>query len=230
MQTLRNRAVDRGRARGRELERRIGRELRLARVSHGYSQEEVARRAGVSQSTVSKVELGEARASVDVLARTAAACDHELAIKLFPAAASRLRDTPQLSLAEPIIREAHPVWHASTEVAAGDGRAADLVLEHPVEVLHAEIESGIVDFQAQFRPAQAKRQVLADRFDRPVRLIIVVPDSHVVRRRLEGHADFIRRMLPASSREVWRAIRSGTPLGRDGILFVRRSPARRPRP
>lgn len=223
MQGLKARAADIGRARGREIEQRIGRELRLARATVGYRQEDVARRSGVSQSVVSAVELGRAHPSIDVLARVAAACGHELAFRVFPVAGASFRDTPQLLIAQLVVAQAHPVWHASTEVPVGDahGRAADLVLMHPEEVLHMEIESGLVDLQAQVRPAQVKRDWLARRFDRPVRLVIVLNDTHLVRQRLAPHAEFVRRVLPASSRDVWRAVRHGTPLGGDGILFAR---------
>lgn len=233
MHGLRRRAADVGKARGRELTRRVGRELRLARVTAGHSQREVARRSGISQSMVSSVELAKAQASIEVLARIAAVCDHELSIRLFPAAGSGLRDSRQLGLAQQIVAEAHPAWHSATEVpvADGDPRAADLVFDHPAEVAEVEVESGLVDFQAQFRRSQLKREALAARQERPVRLVIAVPDTSAIRQRVGEHAEFVRRMLPISSRAIWQALRHGTPIGGDGLLFVRREPrpARRAR-
>jgi transcriptional regulator with XRE-family HTH domain len=225
MKTLRSRPADMGRARGRDLERRIGTDLRIARVTRGFSQDQVSRRSRVTQSVISEVETGKTHASVDVLARLAAACDHELTMKLYPVAGSSLRDTPQLKVAEHIIGQAHPIWHPQTEVPVGDpqGRAADLVLEHPDEVAHLEIETTLLDFQAQFRPAQQKRQALASRYQRPVRLVFVLRDGELVRERLAPHAEFIGRVLPVSSRAIWQAIRNGTPIGGDRLVFVRQS-------
>src|SRR5439155_26135016 len=89
------------------------------------------------------------------------------------------------------------------------------------EILHIEIERALVDFQAQLRSAQLKREALAAVEARPVRLVIAVPDTRATRARLEPLGDLIARTLPAQSPVIWRAIPSGEPLQRDGILFVR---------
>ena len=73
----------------------------------------------------------------------------------------RLRDSGQLALAQTIAAAAHPSWRARLEVpvAPGDPRAADLVLTGPTEIIHIEIERALVDFQAQLRSAQLKREL-----------------------------------------------------------------------
>lgn len=106
-------------------------------------------------------------------------------------------------------------------MAAGDARAADLLLIGPTEIIHIEIERALVDFQAQLRSAQVKRLALAEREERPVRLVIAVPDTRTTRARLAPFADLISQTLPVSAARAWRAIRSGEPLTDDGILFVR---------
>jgi len=55
-----------------------------------------------------------------------------------------------------------------------------------------------------------------------VRLILAIEDSRHNRRVGEPHGRLIAASLPASSREVLRAIRSGQPIGRNGLLWVRR--------
>ena len=128
-----------------------------------------------------------------------------------------------MALAQAITAAAHPSWQAKLEVpiAAGDARAADLVLRNEHGMIHIEIERALVDFQAQLRSAQLKREALAAREERPMRLVIAVPDTGATKARLVPFASLLAQTMPATSRSIWQAIRSGEPLENDGILFVR---------
>jgi transcriptional regulator with XRE-family HTH domain len=223
MRSFRGRSADLGRDRARYLATLFGRELRLARTTAGLSQAQVARRAGISQIQVSRAERGKTDVSLDARCRLAAACGHELGWRLYPVATVRLRDSGQMALAQAITSAAHPTWRARLEVpvAAGDARAADLVLTNEREILHIEIERALVDFQAQLRSAQLKREALAAREERPMRLVVAVPDSKTTKARLAPFAQLIAQIMPAGSREIWRSIRTAEPLNHDGILFVR---------
>ena len=223
MRTFRGRPSAIGHARAQHLASLFGRELRVARMAAGLTQADVARLAGVKQRQVSRVELGALSPSLDVRCRMAAACGHELGWRLYPVATIRLRDSGQLAIAQVILQAAHRNWRPRLEVpvSPGDRRAADLVLSSPMETLHIEIERALVDLQAQLRAAQLKRQALAEQTDRPVRLVLAVPDTRTTRARLGPFAELIARTLPARSPTAWRALRSGAPLAADGILFVR---------
>ena len=220
---FRARHADAGRARSRYLAVVFGRELRIARMTAGLSQARLATLAGASQAEVSKAERGLLDVSLEARCRLAAACGHELGWRLYPVATVRLRDSGQMALAQTITAAAHPSWQVRLEVpiAAGDARAADLLVIRPGEVLHIEIERALVDFQAQLRSAQLKREVLAAREERPMRLVIAIPDTRSTRLRLAPFEQLIGQTMPSSSREIWRAIRTGEPLNSDGILFVR---------
>lgn len=211
------------RSRSRYLAARFGTELRIARVTGGLSQEQLARVAGLGQTAVSRVERGDHQASLEVRCRLAAACGYEIGWRLYPVATVRLRDSGQLAVAEAIAAAAHASWAVTLEapIAPGDPRAADMLLTGRDEVLHVEIERALVDAQAQLRSAQLKRHVLTERERRPIRLLIAVPDSRVARQRLEPARELLHRSFPSSSRQIWSAIRKGDPLGGDGILFVR---------
>lgn len=189
----------------------------------GLTQVRLAQLSGMSQTEISKAERGRLDVSLEARCRLAAACGHELGWRLYPVATVRLRDSGQLSLAQAIVKAAQPAWQARLEVpvAPGDRRAADLVLTSAAELLHIEIERGLVDVQAQLRAAQLKRQALAEREERPIRLILAVPDTRATRARLAPFEGLVARALPASSASAWRALRTGEPLGADGILFVR---------
>jgi transcriptional regulator with XRE-family HTH domain len=192
-------------------------------MNAGLTQTELARLAGVSQQEASKAERGASDLSLDARCRLAAGCGHELGWRLYPVATVRLRDSGQLALAQVIASEAHQGWQARLEVpvAPGDARAADMVLDGGDELVQIEIERSLVDFQAQLRAGQLKREVLAEHTRRTVRLILAVPDSRTSRARLAPFADLISRALPTTSARAWRAIRSGEPLAGDGILYVR---------
>jgi hypothetical protein len=135
-----------------------------------------------------------------------------------------LRDSGQLRLVEAIVAASDPAtWRARTEVpvSSADRRAADLVLESAVEVAHIEAERLITDMQAQVRAASLKRDLLANRYDRPVRLILAVPDTRTMRRLVREHAGLLARTLPVPSLAIWRSIRTGRAIGGDGLLFIR---------
>ena len=192
-------------------------------MSAGLTQAQLARRAAISQAQVTRAERGRIDISLDARCRLAAACGHELGWRLYPVATVRLRDSGQMALAQLITRAAHPNWRARLEVpiAAGDARAADLVLTSGHGIIHIEIERALVDFQAQLRSAQLKRETLAAHHARPMRLVIAVPDTRATRARLAPFAPLLAQTMPASSRAIWQAIRSGDTLQQDGILFVR---------
>jgi transcriptional regulator with XRE-family HTH domain len=223
MRSFRGRPSHEGKARASYLATLFGREIRLARMTAGLTQAQAGRRAGVSQGQVSRAERGRLDVSLEARCRLAAACGHELGWRLYPVATVRLRDSGQMALAQAIVAAAHVSWQARLEVPIGPGdlRAADLLLVGPTEIVHIEIERALVDFQAQLRPAQLKRDALATRETRPIRLVIAVPDTETTRARLAPFAGLIGEALPAHSRAIWRAIRTGEPVTADGILFVR---------
>lgn len=213
-----------GRERAEYQVRRFGTELRLARVTAGLTQARLAELAGVSQSFVSLVEHGRRHADWPTACGLAGAAGHDLSIRLFPARTISLRDSGQFQAVARIASEAHESWHSQMEVAVapGDQRAADLLLVRPDEVLHIEVERALIDFQAQLRAAQQKRTLLLQSFDRPVRLLIAIPGTRTARKLVETVRPGIRAALPRTSAQAWIAIRSGAPLGADGLLFLKR--------
>ena len=107
------------------------------------------------------------------------------------------------------------------------GRAADLVLFGPEEIQHVEFERHLSDWQAQLRAGRIKQELLMEMHHRPVRFVMAIEDTRRNRAVVEPHIATIRAELPAGTRETWGSIRTGRPLGRDGLLWLRR-PRRRP--
>jgi len=179
---------------------------------------------------VRRVEAGAIGISVVTLASVLAAVGLDLVLQAYPAAAYQLRDARHAEIAELLMSLLSPRLRSNAEVSAGEhGESADLVLVGADEVMHLEIERRLIDLQAQLRSALRKREFLASRYRRPMRLVLVIEDTVQNRQRLAAHASFIRSQLPGDSREVLRSIRSGEPLGRDGLLWIRRRSARRRR-
>ena len=192
-------------------------------MTAGLTQRQLALRAMVTQQEVSRVERGSERSTLETRCRLAAACGAELGWRLYPNSSVSLRDSGQLALAQAIVSAAHSRWTPRLEVPVGNAglRAADIVLESDDEVVQIEVERTLVDLQAQLRAAQLKRESLAAEMERPVRLVIGVPDTRAVRARLAPYADLLARSLPVPTRSIWAALRGLNAVGGDGILFVR---------
>lgn len=138
-----------GHHRSSELGQRYGRDLRAMRVVAGLSQRELARRAGISQGLLSRIERGLTLPGLDVACRLAAAVGGRLGFALYPGDGIGLRDSGQLRLAEFIRAQVHPRSRVALEVTIDpqrDRRAADMLIDVNVEAEMLELERGIFDF------------------------------------------------------------------------------------
>ncbi len=102
-----------------------------------------------------------------------------------------------------------------------DRRAADMVLQTTTEVVEVEIERALLDFQAQLRAAQLKRAAMAEQLGQAVQLVIAVPDTRRNRAVIDEYRLIVESALPIPSRRIWAAVRSASPVGGDGLLWVR---------
>jgi len=210
------------------LSRRIGQEIHSARKACGWSQAELAARAGVDQSAVSRVERGWTRVSVALLSRLTVELALDFSARVYPADDLVLRDERQLRQVGLIVARKGAAWHASLEARVGvdsrDHRAIDIVLATALEVWAVEVERDLSNFQEQLRGDLLKRDLLAQRESRPVRFILALPDTRRLRAVVRAHQPLIRETLPASSRQIWACLRLGTPLGADGLLWLPPNP------
>jgi transcriptional regulator with XRE-family HTH domain len=211
------------RVRALEQSARVGGEVKLARVTLGMSRQQVADRARVSWSTVVRVELGDPHVGVETMCAVAEAVGLDVVLRVYPGRPPGLRDTGQLALAEQLVAQVNPAWQPQLELPIGPhGESIDLAFFGADEIIDSEVERMAADHQGQYRRADQKRQALAAQHRRPVRLVLVVEDTRRNRAALGPHMALIRTMLPAGSREVLAALRAGRPLGRDGLLWIRR--------
>lgn len=215
-----------GERRARRQADTVAAEVTSARIGLGASEREVSRRAGVSTESVRRVEAGHPSTQFDTMCAVAEAVGVEIVVRPYRSRV-RLRDSGQLRIAEIMRSVAHPAWDVRFEVPAGDhGEAIDVGCFGATEILAIEIDRLVAEFEGTHRRNAVKRSRLAERHQRPVRLVMVVEDTRRNREAIEPHLDLIRSVLPTGSREILSALRSGQPLGRDGLLWIR--PARPP--
>jgi len=223
MGSPRLRAGDAGTSRLRQQQYRLGHDAKSVRLARGWTQAHVGRRAGTSQASVARLEAGNIRLSVRIVARIFAALGMDLSLKAYPGTEVRLRDSGQLALADALRLQAHPGWRVIFEApTADDGRqAADMLFLGFNGATHLELEAGLADFQAQLRRGQLKRDALQRRHGQRVALVMGLSDTQRNRAAAAANAGVIRAALPASSREILASIREGRPLQRDGLLWIR---------
>ena len=177
----------------------------------------------MSRSTWERVELGLPTTTVRTLCAVTDAVGLDLVIRAYPGTGTSLRDRGQMAIAEYLAGVAHSAWRVSLEVTAGEfGQAIDQVLWGTDEILAVEIIRHMADYQAQYRSVSLKRDWLAAKHERPVRLVLAVEDLRSNRAVLMPHLVLVRSVLPAGSRQIMDALRSGRPLGCDGLAWVRR--------
>lgn len=213
----------RGRQRAQDQARLIGREVATARHASGLSADSAAARAGVSRSTWLRAESGSARTAIATLCAVTDAVGLDLVLRAYPGSRMTLRDRGQLAIAQRLAGLAHPTWTVSLEEPAGDhGQAIDLVISGGLEIVAIEIIRHMNDYQAQYRSATQKREWLGRLHGRPVRLVMAVEDLRSNRVALAPFGAVVGSAMPAGSRSVMESLRTGQPLGGDGLLWVRR--------
>ena len=196
----------------------IGREIRIARITGGRTQRDVARRVGTSVARISRIERGlVATLSLRQLARITAAVGLKLYLRAFPAS-RRLLDQPQQDLLAELRRRAHRSWHWRTEVPMpipGDLRAADAVATIVGCTVIFELWTRLADAQAQTRAALLKgRDLHADR------VVLVLKATRANREALRQAGPDALASFPLRSRDILGALAAGTDPGANGILFL----------
>jgi transcriptional regulator with XRE-family HTH domain len=203
---------------GRWTLQRIGRELRLARITGGKTQRHIATQLGTSQSRVSIIERGRcSSATVLQLTRHAASVGLRLHIAAYPGG-RRLLDAPQLALLNRLHAHLAAIWRWEQEVPIpieGDLRAADARITAGGCVIVIEAITRLADIQAQTRAAQLKRRDL-----RAQRLILLLAATAANRRALREAGPVLADAFPIPTRAALQALAAGRDPGGDALLFL----------
>jgi transcriptional regulator with XRE-family HTH domain len=190
----RERAVEAGAARARDILSRVTAEAREARLSAGLGQDDVARALGISRSQYSRIERGASSdLTIDRVARLFTILGMDLAVRAYPAG-DPIRDAAQVALLGRLRERCHPSIRWRTEVAfpiPGDLRAWDATAICPAFRAGVEAETRIRDVQALDR-----RMALKERDGGMDRLILVVLDSRSNRSALRSAEAILRARFP----------------------------------
>jgi transcriptional regulator with XRE-family HTH domain len=212
------RAIDRGRERGRRLRIELGRELREARLAAGLSQARLGRAAGIHASTVGRIERAEiVSASVQRFAELFALVGQELAARGYPVGPP-IRDRGQVGLLTRFRARVRGEWLWRFEVpsgGAGDLRAWDAVLTHGQARVAVEAETRLGDIQALMRRIEIKcRDSGMDR------VLLVVADTRSNRAAVAAAGAILESRFRMSATAAWAALRLGRDPGGSAILLV----------
>jgi transcriptional regulator with XRE-family HTH domain len=196
----------------------VGRELRVARIVTGKTQQQIGNALHLSNSQVSRVEHGLIRGlTMAQLHRHAAVVGLKLYLNLYPLIARPL-DSAQLQLFERFRARIASGWKVTLEATMpirGDLRAADAVLSITGCRCVVEIITRLADFQAQLRSARRKvRDLEADR------LILAVAATQTNRRAIRDSGRAVDEAFPVRTKGALRALAAGTDPGGDALIVL----------
>ena len=202
----RERAIDAGAARGRELRHRVSAEARSVRLAGGISQADLAGPLGLSRSQLSRIERGLSPLDLEVAARLFALLGHELSVRAYPVG-DPIRDAAQASLIDRLRAASHPSIRWRTEVPfpdPGDLRAWDMTGQAPEVRIAVEAESRPRDLQAL-----ARRLALKIRDGGFERLILLVADTRTNREVMRAHPEWVAEHFPLPGGRALELLRAG---------------------
>ncbi len=195
----------------------IGREVRLARISHGLSQSAVAKAARCSPQAVHRVEQAAYAGHWRVWAQICAAVGLKLRASVFQEG-DAVRDTAHLALLEDLHDRVAPTIGWSTEVPLprqGDPRSWDAFLRVGRETIGVEAETRPADVQELLR-----RLAMKQRDGGVDHVILLLRDTRHVQRLLREHGSLIRTSFSLTSDAVLEALRDGRSPGVDSVVLL----------
>jgi transcriptional regulator with XRE-family HTH domain len=229
---------------------RVGRAVRAVRIRRGMRQRDVASAAGVTQTTVSRLERGELGGMTVERIRAIGAAVGVL-IDITPrwqgGELDRLLGARHSTMHEQVARRLRslPDWIVAPEVTFsiyGERGAIDvlawhgatrtlLVIELKTEIVDVQELLGTLDRKRRLAPAIVRERGWDPRF---VATWVIVAEGRTNRRRVDAHAAVLRAALPDDGRRIgpWLAAPRGTVAAlsfwprSDGGASYSRDPAR----
>ncbi|MFI5043034.1 MAG: helix-turn-helix domain-containing protein [Acidimicrobiales bacterium] len=214
---------------------RIGRSLRALRRRRRQRQADVAHASGVSQSTVSRIELGRLdEIPIATLRRVASALGarFEASVLWNGEGLDRLLDEAHARLVDRIVDALRRwAWDVETEVSfqvRGERGSIDVMGWRPVDriLLVVEAKSVVPDLQSMFMKLDQKQrlapEIVRGRGWRPVSVarLLVISDDRTARRRVEEHGATFAAAFPVRGSGLHRWLRQPTPVPVSGLWFL----------
>jgi transcriptional regulator with XRE-family HTH domain len=202
----------------------VGRSIRAARVRRGWRQDDLADDAGVSRSTVSRVESGRFEAiQVGTVRRVCTSLGIRLLLEARGQGAEldRMLGARHSAMHEAVARlfAGLPDWVALPEVTFaiyGERGAIDILAWHAPSrcLLVIELKTELVDMQDTVatldRKVRLAPKIAAERGWAPVSVSswLVIAEGATNRRRVAAHAAMLRSAFPADGRTISRWLRA----------------------
>src|SRR3989304_5100334 len=206
---------------------RIGAAIRAIRMRRGWTQIELARRAGVARGAISAVERGHlARLTFESLERIARTLDASVDVRLSWRGdeLDRLLNRDHSAMHEQVARllQGSPGWTFAPEVSFayfGERGIIDiLAFHHPTRrLLVIELKTTIVDVQEHMGTMDRKRRlairIARDRgwFPAGVSVWLVIADTRTNHRRIAAHRTTLRAAFPQDGRRIRSWLRAPSP-------------------
>lgn len=215
---------------------RLGSALRVLRLRAGLRQQDLAERAGVSQSLVSAIECGRLATCTIATLRTvfaAVGARYDGQVQWRGAGIDRLLDARHAALVDasvaqlrrfdwdPIVEATYSIYgeRGSIDVLGGHGQRRAVIVE--------EIKSDLPRLEEAIRKLDEKERLVAARIAEErfgwspvvVGRLLILPDTDRARRQVAANAGILDTAFADRGATVRRWLR--TPIGRmSGILFV----------
>ena len=213
---------------------RLGHAFRALRIRSRWRQEDVAARANISRSVVSRIERGRlATMTVGKLRQVSEALDAELEIRLRwnGEGLDRLLDQAHAALVDTMVQRLRAAgWQVEVEASfaiRGERGSVDVIAYHRPQgiVLVVEVKSVVPDSQATIhgldRKSRLAPQVAAARGweCRSVARLLAIGDSSTSRRRIAQLSATYAAAFPVFGRQALRWLRQpDQPIS--GLLFI----------
>lgn len=214
------------------LRRSIGEAVAVARRRRGWTQTRLARESGLSQTAISRIELGERPLEIETLVRVAQELRVPVRVELGRDPLTRPADAGHLAIQELLVRLARATAGATlVELQLGPtDRSLSIdvcVLRRALgELIVEEAWNRIGDLGAGWRSFDRKLALAreaAGAFPRPPALVTgvwVVRATRANRELLAAYPALFAARFPASSRAWVRALVAGSPAPREpGIVL-----------
>lgn len=215
-----------------EIRRSVGTSVAAARRRRGWTQLQLAARAGTSQSAISRMERGVAPLEVEEVVRVARVLGLTLRLELSRDPLDRPADAGHLAMQELLVRLAHATAGAALvelPLGAGDrSRSVDVCVHRRMhgELVIEEAWNRIGDVGAGLRSFDRKLSLATEAaiaFPAPPRTVTgvwVVRATRANRELLAAYPALFASRFPASSRQWVRALVTGSPAPKEPGLVM----------
>jgi hypothetical protein len=224
---IRQRAVDRGRARGFYLVVELCREAEEARLGRNLTYVAIGRALRISGWQAARILRGQSpKVSLVRLAEVLAVVGLDLSARAFPGGVP-LRDAAHLALLERL-RARPPAsvgWRLEVPIVGGapasdlglaiETRAWDALISGPNWAVAVEAETRVRDVQALER-----RIALKSRDGRVSTVLLLMSDTRHHRRILDEPNPSLRLAFPGTARSALRALAVGQPIAANSIVLL----------